>query len=205
MNRLALECSTDLASVALSYEGRIVQKQQRNTRTHAQYLLPMVDEVLAEAGVTLNQLDGIVFGRGPGSFTGLRIACSLAKGLAYPHDLPLYPVSTLATIAWMARNNLKAQDKSVLAVLDARMQEVYWALYPAGQFEAEEGLGTTNQLQMLTADILAGFQENISGFDTVYPCLPEAASMLALVEAQNILPVPMADASPVYVRNKVTS
>lgn len=100
---LAIDASTDQASVALLINGVSISEEQGSQRTHAQILLPMIDKLLTEANSSLNQLDGIVFGCGPGSFTGLRIACSMAKGLAYAHDLPLIPVSSLAAIAWTAR------------------------------------------------------------------------------------------------------
>ena len=100
MNLLAIDTSTELASVALLHGGKLFNKEQGSQRTHAQLLLPLIDEIMKEAGLQINQLDAIIFGCGPGSFTGLRIACSVAKGLAYAHDLKLIPVHNLASIAW---------------------------------------------------------------------------------------------------------
>ena len=102
MNLLAIDTSTEHATVAVTAHGELFSEEQGSMRQHAQFLLPMVERMLGLAGLSLTQLDGIVFGRGPGSFTGLRIACSVAKGLAYAHDLPLYPVSSLAAIAYEA-------------------------------------------------------------------------------------------------------
>lgn len=147
MKLLAIETSTAQASVALSYEGQIQSLEKFAQREHTQFLLPMVQTLLAEASLSVADLDGIVFGRGPGSFTGLRIACSLAKGLAFAQDLPLYPVSSLAAIAFKVfqergsypcfAEKEKSQDlaqrsiplTSVLSLVDARMGELYWAYF----------------------------------------------------------------------------
>ena len=102
-----------------SIHARRVLAEQR----HSSLLLPMVDELLRETGVTLRQLDGIGYGAGPGSFTGLRIACAVTQGLAFGADLPVVGVSTLESIAEQT-----GADR-VLTVLDARMAEVYWAAY----------------------------------------------------------------------------
>lgn len=126
MNLLAIDTSTELASVALLYNGRLASREQGAQRQHAQLLLPMIEELLTSAGIELKQLDGIVFGEGPGSFTGLRIACSIAKGLAYAANLPLYPVSSLLAIA--SQENIQ-EGTAVLSVIDARMNQLYWGYY----------------------------------------------------------------------------
>ena len=95
MKLLAIDTSTEIASVALMIGNELTCEEQGSQKTHAQLLLPMIDKLMVDAGLQLNQLDGIIFGCGPGSFTGLRIACSIAKGLAYAHDLGLIPVSSL--------------------------------------------------------------------------------------------------------------
>lgn len=119
MKLLAFDTATDVCTAALWLEGRILERSQAESR-HSEHLLPMVDGLLAEAGVTLRQLDAIAFGRGPGSFTGLRIGAGIAQGLAFGADLPVAPVSSLAALA-------QGQDGDrVLAALDARMQQVYW-------------------------------------------------------------------------------
>jgi tRNA threonylcarbamoyladenosine biosynthesis protein TsaB len=215
MNLLAIDTSTELASVALVYGSERLYKEQDSQRTHAQFLLPMIDALMAEAGVQFNQLDGIVFGCGPGSFTGLRIACSIAKGLAYAHDLELFPVSSLATIAWAARKHI-AEDVSVLAVLDARMHEMYWAYYPQGQFIANEQVNAVADIQIVDPQpfLLAGvgieeYWEDIpeaieAQMSTRFDVYPNAAAMIELVQATSLPPVSVADAQPVYVRNQVT-
>lgn len=130
MNLLAIDTSTEYASIALSFKGQLLSKEQDAQRSHAQALLPMIDQLLGEAELSLSQLDAIVYGEGPGSFTGLRIACSVAKGLAFARDLPLYPVSTLAAIANETFESYEElQSSSVLAVIDARMNQLYWAIF----------------------------------------------------------------------------
>ncbi len=125
MKILALDTATEACSVALFLDGQLTQQYAVIPRRHAAELLPMVRRVLAEADINLNSLDAIAFGRGPGSFTGLRIAAGAAQGLAFGADLPVVPVSTLAAIALRAHMQTGAME--ILACLDARIDEVYWA------------------------------------------------------------------------------
>ena len=99
MKILALETSTDFCSVALYLTGKILNKEIFAGRRHSEILLPMIQKILAEGELTLQHLNGIAFGAGPGSFTGLRIACGVAQGLAYAADLPVVGISTLAAVA----------------------------------------------------------------------------------------------------------
>lgn len=123
MNLLVLDTSTEWCSAALWLDGRIQARRVLAEQRHSSLLLPMVDELLRESDMTLRQLDGIGYGAGPGSFTGLRIACAVTQGLALGADLPVAGVSTLESIAEQI-----GADR-VLTVLDARMAEVYWAAY----------------------------------------------------------------------------
>lgn len=125
---LALDTSTDACSVALDLDGRLYGEFVVEPRRHTHLLLPMVERVLAEAGVALSALDAIAFGRGPGSFAGIRIATGAAQGLALGADLPLLPVSTLAAMAVNARQQDTGCER-VLTALDARMDEVYWGAF----------------------------------------------------------------------------
>lgn len=216
MNLLAIDTSTELASVALLLGDELLYKEQGGQRTHAQFLLTLIDDLLVDSGVLINQLDGIVFGCGPGSFTGLRIACSTAKGLAYAHDLKLIPVSSLTAIAWAARKHFSAPETPVLAVLDARMQEMYWAYYPQGQWTAEEKVSSVSDIILPENQpiVLAGvgIDEYGANFSktvkTQVTCQlnihPGAAAMIELAKALDMPTVLAEDAQPVYVRNKVT-
>jgi tRNA threonylcarbamoyladenosine biosynthesis protein TsaB len=124
---LAIETSSELASAALLHNGQVIARETAGVQTHSQTLLPMVQAVLAEAGLALAQCAAIGFGAGPGSFTGVRTACGVAQGLGFGADLPLVPVVTLEAMAESCRDACGATD--VLVLLDARMAEVYWAQY----------------------------------------------------------------------------
>ena len=214
MNRLlAIDTSTSRASVALAVGEEIYHVEQGNIREHAQYVLPMVQQLLTEADVTMASLDGIVMGQGPGSFTGLRIACSVVKGLAYAHSLPVYPVSSLAAIAEAVF--YAGSDCNVLTLIDARMHEVYWDCYQANGEHLENRVGPISTL-VLPEDnplIIAGvnFEEYLSALPAAIQrqCIkqqvvfPDARAMMRLVRAGRISPVSAGEALPVYVRNKV--
>lgn len=216
MKLLSIDTSTEMASVAVLSGENITSEEQGSQRTHAQLLLPMIDRQIAQSGLHLSDLDGIVFGCGPGSFTGLRIACSIAKGLAFAHDLKLIPVSSLAAIAWAARELRGDKNAPVLAVLDARMQEMYWAYYQSGEFTAEEKVNAVQDIQAPAeqALLLAGagidlywgdFSEQIKSQVTArLDVYPHAESMIRFVQHTGIISVSVADAQPVYVRNQVT-
>lgn len=124
---LAIDTATEACSVALWNNGEKHALFEICPREHTQRILPMVQQVLAESGVTLNQLDALAFGRGPGSFTGVRIGIGIAQGLAMGAELPMIGVSTLATMAQGAFRVTGATQ--VLAAIDARMGEVYWGQY----------------------------------------------------------------------------
>jgi tRNA threonylcarbamoyladenosine biosynthesis protein TsaB len=123
LNILALETSTEHCSVALLCGERLLSRETLAGQRHSELVLPMVDAVLREAGLALSALDGIAFGAGPGSFTGLRIACGVAQGLAFGAGLTLAPVGTLLALA------RAAGARRVLACLDARMGEINHAAY----------------------------------------------------------------------------
>jgi tRNA threonylcarbamoyladenosine biosynthesis protein TsaB len=120
---LAFETATRRLSVALWQDGDLIERFEELPNGGSERLLPWVYELLAEAGLVLAQIDGIAFGAGPGSFTGLRLACGVAQGLAYGLDLPVVPVSTLEALA------LASGERDVWACLDARMNEVYSAAF----------------------------------------------------------------------------
>lgn len=125
---LALETATEACSAALYLDGRVIERYRVAPREHHRLILPMIEEVLAEAGVALRQLDALAFGRGPGSFTGVRIATGVVQGIGFASDRPVVPVSTLAALALQAFDQHTDADWS-FPCIDARMGEVYWAVY----------------------------------------------------------------------------
>ena len=124
---LAIETSSELASCALLVDHAVSTRESSGVRTHSQAILPMVQALLAEAGIALADVDAIVFGAGPGSFTGVRTACGIAQGLAFGAGLPVLPLVTLDAMALACREASGASE--IVVVLDARMGEVYWAQY----------------------------------------------------------------------------
>ena len=127
MRILALDASTDVCAAALCDGERWAERATIAGQQHSDLLLPMVRTLLTEARLELSDLDGIAFGAGPGSFTGLRIACGVAQGLALGANLPIVGVATLEAMAETAR--LRMGCTRVIAALDARMHEVYYAAY----------------------------------------------------------------------------
>ncbi len=121
MNLLAIETSTECCSSALSTGARLIQRSELAPRRHAELLLPMCEELLAEAGLERRDLDALAVGCGPGAFTGVRLAVSAAQGIAFALDIPVVPVSSLAALALQAPDN----GAAILAVIDARMGEIY--------------------------------------------------------------------------------
>jgi len=216
---LAIETSSELASCALLSNDTVIARESGGVRTHSQSVLPMVQELLAEAGVKLAEVDAIAFGAGPGSFTGVRTACGVAQGLAFGADLPVLPLNTLEAMAEACRARSGAHE--VLAVLDARMNEVYWAQY---RFDGDSVWQTViepvlSSPELVTPQPVDGLAACGNGF-AVYPdafagkdfaatadsaIVPHARELArigaaALAAGQG---VPAAQAQPLYLRNKV--
>ena len=123
MRVIAIETATEWCSVALWQDGETAALETRAGNRHAERVLPMLEQLLARAGCAIGQIDAIAFGAGPGSFTGLRIGCGVAQGLAFARDLPVLGVATLEAMAE------ESGAPRVIAALDARMGEVYFAAY----------------------------------------------------------------------------
>ncbi|WP_151636419.1 tRNA (adenosine(37)-N6)-threonylcarbamoyltransferase complex dimerization subunit type 1 TsaB [Noviherbaspirillum aerium] len=210
---LAIETSSDLASAALLHNGRLLARDSSGVQTHSQSVLPMVQQLLAEAGVPLSQCDAIAFGAGPGSFTGVRTACGVAQGLAFGADLPLVPVVTLQAMAQACRERCGADE--VLVALDARMEEVYWAEYRfdngwhtvAGPALAAASAVTASARATACGNGLIAYAPAFAGkeFAICPDIVPHAAQVatLALEELLAGRSIHAREAQPIYLRNKV--
>lgn len=135
---LALDTATEACSAALAIGDAIIERSEIAPRRHAELILPMIESLLAEAGIGRRELDGIAVGRGPGAFTGVRLAISIAQGLALGLDIPVAPVSSLAALAQDAPRETGA---AILAVIDARMGEVYAGAFRCGADGLVEPIG----------------------------------------------------------------
>lgn len=216
MKILAIETAFETCAVALTVDGKVSERGTTEPRGHGSNLLPFADELLADAGIAYADLDGIVVDRGPGSFTSLRIGLGVAQGLALAHDLPVFPVSSLAMIAAVGR--APNGPSRVLAAMDARMGEVYAAVFEFEQGQpvlqgkellcapAElpdpgaraQGVGTAfevyrGQLPATIVTALAGIRPDPQ---------PSAAALLEL--AADADPVEASTLAPVYLRDRVT-
>lgn len=227
---LAFDTSTDALSIALSDGAHTWTYEGPGGAQASAHLIPAVLDLLAQAGWTLPQLDAIVFGRGPGSFTGLRTACAVAQGLAFGAGVPVLPVDTLLAVAEQARGLQPAIADTeaplcVLALLDARMDEVYsaayewqgtasgWRMVQALQVGPPESLALEPAVQarvsLCAGNAFAPYGERLSaGLPAGAPhvqALPTAQALLRLAPAlfQAGLAVPPEQAMPLYVRDKV--
>ena len=161
MKILALDTATEACSAALLLDDQLIERYTFAPREHNRLILPMIDTVLAEAGLEITQLDALAFGRGPGSFTGVRIAAGVAQGIAFGADLPLVPISTLAALAEESLAETGADY--AYPCIDARMNEVYWAVYHRGGAGAYAEL--VGEEAVLSAEQVT-FPENALGVGT---------------------------------------
>jgi tRNA threonylcarbamoyladenosine biosynthesis protein TsaB len=216
MRLLALDTSTEYLSLALWLDGKAHVRELLAGQSHSQRILPLLRELLDEAGIVMHDLDGIAFGAGPGSFTGLRIGCGVAQGLAFGASLPVIGVSTLLALAH------GSGASRVIACLDARMGEVYHAAY-ARQDETWQEILVPGLFKPEAVPAVAGedWTGVGSGWATyaqhlnhgyagqIIKILPDAyPHALAIAElAQPMFDAglgrPAAEAAPVYIRNKV--
>jgi tRNA threonylcarbamoyladenosine biosynthesis protein TsaB len=212
---LAIDASTEACSVALGAHDRWLERSQSAGQRHAELLLPMIKALLAEGGLALSQLGGIAFGAGPGSFTGLRIACGVAQGLALGADLPLVGVSTLESMA----ETLRRRDGSskVVATLDARMGEIYIAAYEHDGSRWHERVAPAvvkpHVAPLPEGEGWAGAGSGLAALDAVRErfvgwhsdVLPSATAVGALSQARFEAGEGVAarDAHPIYIRHRV--
>jgi tRNA threonylcarbamoyladenosine biosynthesis protein TsaB len=219
MRLLALDTSTESCSVALLTGGELRLRCQMTERSHAELVLPMVQALLEEAALELKELDGIAFGRGPGAFTGLRIAAGVAQGLAFGAGLAVAPVSSLAAVA----EQVPAQPgECVLACNDARMGEVYWGAYRREADGSMNALATERvTAPALVTDAATGIVHVAGNALGRFPALREQLAAMGLRIHDGIYPradavarlgeleflagrtVSAEQALPVYVRDDV--
>lgn len=225
MKILAIDTSTEACSVALSIEGEVQTRYEYAPRRHTELILPMIDALMSEAGLVAVQLDGLALGRGPGAFTGIRIATGIIQGIAFAADLPVAEISSIAALAQGSYR--KHESQSVMAGIDARMNEVYWCCYQLelglmtpcmeeGVYKAEnvplpksppeqnwQGAGTAWESY---AEVLASRTSEFTS--EIFPdSFPEAIDILQLAlnkfEIGDVVSAELV--SPVYLRDKIVS
>jgi len=217
---LIIDTSTEACSVAVVKNDEIFFEQDVTPRSHTKMVLPMVDSLLTQASLSINDLNAIAWGRGPGSFTGVRIGTGIMQGLALGANKPVIAVSTLAAMAQQAIDELNAPQ--IIAAIDARMGEVYW-----GVFNNVNGLATLVDVEMvvkpenINSDLIS--DKPYVGVGTAWETYPQLTKLGDIKVAQEILypsskaMAPLVlnawkndeimdvdDASPVYVRDTVT-
>jgi len=208
MRFAALETSTEWCSVALWRDGEIAAVERRAANRHSDLALPMLERLLAAAGMTAAQLDAVAFGAGPGSFTGLRIACGLAQGLAFAGGIPVIGISTLEAMA-----EESGADR-VVACLDARMREVYYSALEkvAGRWhEVIEARCVSPDAVRPPGEDWVGCGNGFAvygnlGLARVLPGVHPTAIAVARLAAPRLaagLGVDAALAAPIYIREKV--
>lgn len=215
---LAIDTATEVCSVALLVEDRLTEKVETVGQRHSARVLPMIDEVLKSASTRLSDVDVIAFGAGPGSFTGLRIACGVAQGLAYGQRKRVVAVSNLRALAAAAFATV-TDGARLLAAIDARMNEVYCAVYlrdaavtllRAPAVERPESLPRI--ASDAAVDIVAGnaltvfYNQDLSSGRQTLPTVRATAgdiARLGRIDADRGLTLPPEQATPSYVRDQV--
>ena len=216
MNIFALETSTEYCSVALLQNDALLERCELVGQKHSELLMPMLDDLLQDAGLRIQDMDGIAFGCGPGSFTGVRIACGVTQGLAFGAGLPVAGICTLLALAE------GSGQSRVIAALDARMSELYFAAYQrsgdvwltvcepclckpdeAPQLPGDAWFGAGSGFAAHGAALQARYVGQLSGVDA--DAVPQAAA-IAVLGAQLFISgggVAAALALPLYLRDKV--
>ncbi|PKF58130.1 tRNA (adenosine(37)-N6)-threonylcarbamoyltransferase complex dimerization subunit type 1 TsaB [Alteromonadales bacterium alter-6D02] len=217
---LIIDTSTEACSVALLHNDNVISSFDVTPRSHTKMVLPMVDTLLKQAQLKVNDLDAIAWGRGPGSFTGVRIGTGIMQGLALGAEKPVIALSTLATMAQEAID--KHQAEYVMAGIDARMGEVYWGIY-----RNENGLATlVGEEQVLNPEVLTQLtypEHSFVAVGTAWQAYPELVKMAKITVLESVLypnaeamaplakqawkshqAVDVEEAAPVYLRDTVT-
>ncbi len=220
MKFLAIDTSTEACSAALYIDGEVRELFEIAPRIHTKLILPMIEELMSNAELKPQQLDGVAFGRGPGSFTGIRIATGVIHGIAYGADLPVAPVSTLAAIA---QGYFKENSSDCAFVgMDARMNEIFWGVYekdaegfarligkeavtPAEKIDCPEvnGIGLGSAWSLYHQILSECIGSRLLGYEADH--LPHATVIaeLGVNMAKNGQAVAVENAMPVYLRDKV--
>ena len=216
MKILALDTSTEHCSIALSLNGEMISKEVLAGQQHSKLLLPMLHEMLTTNNLALSEFDGIAFGAGPGSFTGLRIACGIAQGLAFAAELSIVGISTLEALAQRTDGN------NVITALDARMGEIYHAAYTrtadgwktiskpivclpqnAPTLTGENWVGSGSGFDIYRQELSLRYHHQL--IDTQHDLYPHASEIaqLALTKFTNESDSQLMNAAPIYIRNNV--
>lgn len=220
MKLLAVETATEACSAALFSDGDVIERFQLAPREHTRLILPMLESLMAEAAINLQDLDALAFSRGPGSFTGVRIATGIIHGIALGADLPVVPVSTLAALAQDCFDG--CNTNFAFTAMDARMGEIYWGVYQRDQqnFARLVGTETVGLAAQVEFPEVTGFgigsgwkaysdvlkqrlQGQIDAVDA--DSLPKASAVarLGVLGFKQGQAIPVEQARPVYLRDDV--
>lgn len=197
---LAIDTSNAFVSVAVANGDSFFARTLPVVNGHSEETLPLVQALLLEAGLTLSVLDGVIYGQGPGAFTGLRIGCGIAQGLALSHELKVIPVPTLDVIAF------QSDCQHVMVAMDARMGEAYTAVYRGGVrdtvigLSALSGIVVPDDIPVLAGDCVDKL--NVTGVSLLV-LRPNAAAYIKLVRQGAYAAVPPESAGLLYIRDKV--
>lgn len=219
MPLLALDTSSDACSAAVLTDSACFTEFELTPRAHTQLILPMVESVLKQAGLVLAEMDAIAFGRGPGAFTGVRIATGVAQGLALAAGKPILPISTLAALAQQAYQQTQAQQ--ILVALDARMGEVYWGVFTSNngklELQGEEQVLKPEAIELPSDGAWIAVGSGWSAYPelaakaqglvtaTYVDWLPSAEFIAQLAQLDYLAgkAIPAEQAQPIYLRNKI--
>jgi tRNA threonylcarbamoyladenosine biosynthesis protein TsaB len=220
MKLLAVETATEACSAALLINETLTEKFCLTANGHSKLILPMIDSLLSEANLKPTDLDGLAFGCGPGSFTGVRIATGIAQGIAFGLDLPVVPISNLATVA---QDFFDHNDENLTFVaMDARMGEIYWGVYqrnasgyaellgkeaviPASEIEFPEvsGVGIGSGWKVYSEDLSTRLSSRAVRYEVDNLPRARAVARLGAEGFKQRLAVAAEQAMPVYLRDKV--